>query len=84
MREQIYRTREDEQDEGDVNAGGDFPHQCDKHVTETGVISMNSHQLQDILKKCRFNWFTFVDVVKEMLHDLNLEAVEQLLLDFAG
>ena len=82
-------------DEGYVNAGGAFPHQfelseyvndgeCYKHVTETGDISMNSHQLQDILKKCSFNWFTFVDVVKEMLHDLNLEAVEQLLLDFAG
>jgi len=82
-------------DEGDVNAGGEFPHQfelseyvndgeCYKHVTETGDISMNSHQLQDILKKCSLNWFTFVDVVKEMLHDLNLEAVEQLLLDFAG
>ena len=81
--------------EGDVNAGGKFPRQfelseyvndgeCYKHVTETGDISMNSHQLQDILKKFSFNWFTLVDVVKEMLNDLNLEAVEQLLLDFAG
>ena len=81
--------------EGDVNEGGVLPHQfdiseyvndgeCYKHVTETGDISMNSHQLQDILRKCSFNWFRFVNVVKEMLHDLTLEAVEQLLLDFAG
>ena len=67
-------------DEGDVNAGGKFPHQfelskyindgeCYEHVTETDDISMNSHQLQVILKKCSFNWFTFVDVDKEMLHD---------------
>lgn len=53
-------------------------------MTETGDISMNSHQLQDILRKCSFNWFRFVNVVKEMLHNLTLEAVEQLLLDFAG
>lgn len=62
---------------GDVNEGGVLPHQlelseyvndgeCYKHVTETGDISMNSHQLQDILRKCSFNWFRFVNVVKEM------------------
>ena len=80
---------------GDVNEGGVLPHQlelseyvndgeCYKHVTETGDISMNSHQLQDILRKCSFNWFRFVNVVKEMLHDSTLEAVEKLLLDFAA
>ena len=49
--------------ERNVNVGGPLPHQfelsdyvnegeCCKHVTEVGDISMNSHQLQDFLRKC--------------------------------
>lgn len=91
-------TEEDDSNsnEGDVNKGeGVLPHQfelsefvnngeCYKHVTETGDTSMNSHQLQDILRKCNFNWFGFVNIVSEMLQGSTREAVEQLLLDFAG
>lgn len=61
--------------ERDLNERGVLTHQfelsdfvndgeCYKHVPETGDLSMNSHQLQDILRKCSFNWSRFAKCCK--------------------
>lgn len=60
-----------------------YADECYKHQTDTGDVEMNSHQLTDILRKCELNWFQFVEVITEMVQ-LSKEAINQLLLDFAG
>ena len=44
-------------------------------IIETTSYS-NSHQLMDIFKSCELNWFSFVEVIKENL--FNLEEREEL------
>ena len=54
-----------------------------KHATDTGSVFMNSHQLCDVLRKCDLNWFSFVEVLKELVNGTS-EVLNQLLLDFSG
>ena len=54
-----------------------------KHATDTGSVFMNSHQLCDVLRKCDLNWFSFVEVLKELVNGTS-EVLNQLLLDFTG
>ena len=54
-----------------------------KHITDTGTVFLNTHQLYDILEKCDLNWFYFVRVLKDML-SVTKEVSNQLLLDFSG
>ena len=62
----------------DVNEGETY-----KHTTDTGSVFMNSHQLCDVLRKCDLNWFSFVQVLKELVNGTS-EVLNQLLLDFSG
>lgn len=90
---------DDTQESGDgfpVEENSTLPHQFQladglissdetyKHVTETEGVYMNSHQLLEILRKCELNWFQFVMVLRHMSNPITKEALEQLLLDFAG
>ena len=54
-----------------------------KHITDTGTVFLNTHQLYDILEKCDLNWFYFVRVLKDLL-SVTKEVSNQLLLDFSG
>jgi hypothetical protein len=55
-----------------------------KEHTATGDISMNTHQLLELLKVCRLNWLAFVESLKAEIASLTEEAMDQLLLDFAS
>ena len=54
-----------------------------KHITDTGTVFLNTHQLYDILEKCDLNWFYFARVLKDLL-SVTKEVSNQLLLDFGG
>lgn len=72
-----------EEDSADIIGDMAYQFSLSREITKS-TCYQNSHQLMDVLKAYELNWFSFVEVIKEKMTDYSKEAINQLVLDFAG